>query len=388
MSTGMLKSAAVLGLLSAVGPFAIDMYLPALPTVATDLNGSIAAAQLTLTAYFIAFGIAQLVYGPLADQVGRKPPLYIGLAIFIAASIGCAFASNIETLTAFRFLQGLGAAVTMVIPRAIIRDLHTGTEATRLMALIMMVISVSPMLAPLAGSGVIHVSTWRTIFVILSIAAIASLFLTGFMLPETLKRENRVPVNVGNLLRGAKTLLTDRKFMGLTFIGGFGLASFFVFLASASFVYTGQFGLTPVGFSLAFAVNAIGFFAASQLAASFGERFGMARTVFGAVIGFCTSLACCCSSQRLASAPCTSWWVCCFLPMRVWASSYQQPWLWRWMTTEKSPGWHHLWAGHCRCWPVASWCFWPGRFSMALSCRWWSQSHCAVYLRLSCRGWF
>ncbi|MEP0520437.1 MAG: multidrug effflux MFS transporter [Hyphomicrobiales bacterium] len=286
MSTGMLKSAAVLGLLSAVGPFAIDMYLPALPTVATDLNGSIAAAQLTLTAYFIAFGLAQLVYGPLADQVGRKPPLYIGLAIFIAASLGSAFASNIETLTAFRFLQGLGAAVTMVIPRAIIRDLHTGTEATRLMALIMMVISVSPMLAPLAGSGVIHVSSWRTIFVILSAAAVASLFLTGFMLPETLKKENRVPVNVGNLLKGAKTLFTHRKFMGLTFIGGFGLASFFVFLASASFVYTGQFGLTPVGFSLAFAVNAIGFFAASQLAAGFGERFGMARTVFGAVIGF------------------------------------------------------------------------------------------------------
>lgn len=286
MSSGMLKSAAVLGLLSAVGPFAIDMYLPALPMVATDLDGSIAAAQMTLTAYFIAFGVAQLVYGPMADQVGRKPPLYIGLVIFIAASFGCAFASTIETLTAFRFLQGLGAAVTMVIPRAIIRDLHTGTEATRLMALIMMVISVSPMLAPLAGSGVIHVWSWRAIFVILSIAAVASLFLTGFLLPETLKEENRVPVNLRNLLRGAKTLMTDVKFMGLTFIGGFGLASFFVFLASASFVYTGQFGLTPVGFSLAFAINAIGFFAASQLAANFGERFGMAKTVFGAVSGF------------------------------------------------------------------------------------------------------
>lgn len=282
----MLKSAAVLGLLSAVGPFAIDMYLPALPTVANDLDGSIAAAQMTLTAYFIAFGIAQLAYGPLADQVGRKPPLYIGLLIFIVGSIGCTFASSIEGLTAFRFLQGLGAAVTMVIPRAIIRDLHTGTQATRLMALIMMVISVSPMLAPLAGSGVIHVWSWRAIFVILGIAAVASLFLTGFLLPETLKEEHRVPVNIGNLLKGAKTLITDRKFMGLTFIGGFGLASFFVFLASASFVYTGQFGLTPVGFSLAFAINAIGFFAASQLAANFGERFGMNKTVFGAVTGF------------------------------------------------------------------------------------------------------
>lgn len=286
MSSGMLKSAAVLGLLAAVGPFAIDMYLPALPTVATDLDGSIAAAQLTLTAYFMAFGIAQLVYGPLADQMGRKPPLYIGLAVFSLASIGCAFASSIETLTVFRFLQGLGAAVTMVIPRAIIRDLHTGTEATRLMALIMMVISVSPMLAPLAGSGVIHVWSWRAIFVILCVAAVASLFLTSFLLPETLQEKNRVPVNMKNLLSGAKTLLKDKTFMGLTFIGGFGMASFFVFLASASFVYTGQFGLTPVGFSLAFAINAIGFFAASQLAANFGERFGMAATVLGAALGF------------------------------------------------------------------------------------------------------
>lgn len=286
MSSGMLKSAAVLGLLSAVGPFAIDMYLPALPTVATDLNGSIAAAQLTLTAYFIAFGLAQLIYGPLADQMGRKPPLYMGLAIFSLASLGCAFAPSIETLTAFRFLQGLGAAVTMVIPRAIIRDLHTGTEATRLMALIMMVISVSPMLAPLAGSGVIHVWSWRAIFAILCVAAIASLCLTGFLLPETLQEKNRVPVNLKNLFNGAKTLLKDKTFMGLTFIGGFGMASFFVFLASASFVYTGQFGLTPVGFSLAFAINAIGFFAASQLAANFGERFGMAATVLGAALGF------------------------------------------------------------------------------------------------------
>lgn len=286
MSSGMLRSAVVLGLLSAVGPFAIDMYLPALPTVANDLGSTIASAQMTLTAYFIAFGVAQLFYGPLADQVGRKPPLYIGLSIFIIASIGCSFATTIEALAAFRFLQGLGAAVTMVIPRAIIRDLHTGTQATRLMALIMMVISVSPMLAPLAGSGIIYVGSWRSIFLVLGVAAIASLLLTSLMLPETLKEQNRIPVNVKSLLRGANILLRDRKFMGLTFIGGFGLASFFVFLASASFVYTGQFGLTPVEFSLAFAVNAIGFFAASQLAANFGERFGMAKTVNGAVAGF------------------------------------------------------------------------------------------------------
>ena len=279
MSSGMYRSALVLGLLSCVGPFAIDMYLPALPDIGSELGASVASTQMTLTTFFIAFGVAQLVYGPLADQVGRKPPLYIGLVIFIVGSIGCALAPSIGWLIASRFVQGLGAAVVMVIPRAIIRDLHTGTEATRLMALIMLVISISPMLAPLAGSGLIQLTGWRAIFLVLCGAAVCSLLMTGYLLPETLKPENRVAVNTGNLLRGAGILFRDPLFMGLTFIGGFGMASFFVFIASSSFVYTEQFGLTPTGFSIALAINAIGFFMASQTAAGLGERLGMRRVV-------------------------------------------------------------------------------------------------------------
>ena len=283
----MLRSAVVLGLLACVGPLSIDMYLPALPDVAGSLGTSVSAVQMTLTVFFISFGVSQLVYGPVADQVGRKPPLYFGLGVFIIGSVGCALAPSIEVLTAARFVQGLGAAVVMVIPRAIIRDLHTGVEATRLMALIMLVISVSPMLAPLAGSGVILLAGWRAIFFLLCVAALCSLLLTGFMLPETLKPENRIVFNTRSFLRGTGILLRDAEFMGLTFIGGFGMASFFVFIASASFVYTGQFGLTPTGFSLAFAFNALGFFSASQAAASLGARIGMARMVSLAVAGFC-----------------------------------------------------------------------------------------------------
>jgi MFS transporter, DHA1 family, multidrug resistance protein len=242
--------------------------------------------QVTLTAFFIAFGVSQLVYGPAADWYGRKPPLYVGLVIFIIGSLACAIAPSIGWLTAARFIQGVGAAAVMVIPRAIIRDMHTGTEATRLMALVMLVISVSPMLAPLAGSGLIKVWDWRAIFVLLMAAGAASLLLTAFLQPETLKAEERVPIEPSTLLAGSKTLLSDPYFMGLTFIGGFGMASFFVFIASASFVYTKQYGLTPTGFSIAFAINAIGFFGASQMAAGFGERFGMARVVAGATAGF------------------------------------------------------------------------------------------------------
>ncbi len=303
MQAGLFRSAVILGLLSCVGPFAIDMYLPAMPTIAADLNASIAAVQGTVTAFFIAFGLAQLVYGPWADQAGRKPPLYVGVSIFIAGSIGCILSQDVTGLTAFRFVQGLGAAVVMVVPRAIIRDMHTGHAATRLMALIMLVISVSPMLAPLAGSVVIAVTTWRGIFWVLCAAAVASLVMTALLLPETLAPSDRVRVNMRSLLAGSKTLLTDRMFMGLTFIGAFGMASFFVFITSASFVYTGQFGLSPTGFSLAFAVNAIGFFASSQLAAGLGQRFGARPVIRWATAGFAI---CACATFALVAAGLTS----------------------------------------------------------------------------------
>ncbi|MCC0029283.1 MAG: multidrug effflux MFS transporter [Brucellaceae bacterium] len=279
MSSSLLRSAIVLGSLALIGPFAIDMYLPAMPAIAADLGVNETAAQATITSYFIAFGLAQLVYGPWADQSGRKLPIYVGVGIFLVASAGAAWADSITQLIAWRFAQGLGGAVLMVLPRAIIRDLHTGAEATRLMAMIMLVISISPMLAPLAGSGVLQVAGWRMIFVILFFASFASLAMTAFLLPETLSVEHRVKVDLPSLTSHVKALLTDPGFMGLTFIGGFGMASFFVFLASASFVYTGQFGLSPTGFSLAFAINAIGFFAASQAAGPLAEKFGLSRVI-------------------------------------------------------------------------------------------------------------
>jgi DHA1 family bicyclomycin/chloramphenicol resistance-like MFS transporter len=282
----MLRIALVIGLLGAVGPFAIDMYLPALPQVAADLGTSMQATQSTLSVFFAAFGISQLAYGPLSDQFGRKPPLYVGLVIFLLGTIGCAFAPTIATLLVVRVVQGIGAATVMVIPRAIIRDLHTGPAATRLMATVMLVISVSPMLAPLAGSGVMAVAGWRSIFLVLGVAAAFSLALTAFALEETLPPERRVPARPRQLLAGAWRLIRDPQFLGLTFIGGFGMASFFAFLASASFVYTGEFGLSPTGFSIAFALNAIGFFGATQAAASLGERHGMGRVVRLAVTGF------------------------------------------------------------------------------------------------------
>jgi len=288
MTSSFTRNAIVLGLLSAVGPFAIDMYLPALPSIAADLNATTAATQMTLTVFFIAFGLCQIAYGPLSDVYGRKPPLYAGLTLFTIGSIGCALAPNVGWLIACRFLQGVGAAAMGVIPRAIIRDLHTGVEATRLMALVMLVFSVSPILAPLSGSALIVPFGWRAVFVAVTVAALIGLALTISLLPETRPAAERIKGDVRSVLGSFRELLGDWHFLGLTFIGGLGMASFFAFLATSSFVYINHYGLTPTQYSLAFSVNAIGFIGTSQFAAVLGARFGMERTVRWAVCSYAT----------------------------------------------------------------------------------------------------
>jgi DHA1 family bicyclomycin/chloramphenicol resistance-like MFS transporter len=286
MSDRILRPALVLGLLSSIGPFAIDMYLPAMPEIGAALGTTVQGMQGTIVAYFIAFGLAQLIYGPWADRSGRKPPLYAGIAVFMLGSVICTLAPTVDWLITGRLVQGLGGAALMVVPRAIIRDLYTGAAATRLMAAVMMVISVSPMLAPLAGSGLMAVFGWRAIFGALVVAALVSLTILTLFQPETLHDADRQPFNLAAMRRGTAVLFTDPLFMGLTFLGGFGMASFFVFIASASFVYTGSFGLSPTGFSLAFAVNAIGFFGASQIAGPLGLRHGAPKVMAWASVAF------------------------------------------------------------------------------------------------------
>jgi DHA1 family bicyclomycin/chloramphenicol resistance-like MFS transporter len=288
MLSNFAKNAIILGLLAAIGPFAIDMYIPALPTIAADLGASTAATQMTLTVFFIGFGFCQIVYGPVSDMVGRKPPLYVGLALFTLGSIGGAAAGNIEWLILFRFVQGLGASAMMVIVRAVIRDLHTGVEATRLMSLVMLVFSVSPILAPLTGSALIVPFGWRAVFVAVAVAALLGLILLRVALPETRPPEERVALSLGALARGFAHLMCHARFLGLTFIGGLGMAGFFAFLASSSFIYVNHFGLTTTEYSLAFSLNALGFIGLSQFSAVLGTRFGMARVV--TVAGFCQTV--------------------------------------------------------------------------------------------------
>jgi DHA1 family bicyclomycin/chloramphenicol resistance-like MFS transporter len=276
----------ILGLVAAVGPFAIDMYLPAMPDIGRDLQVDQQVVQWTIVGYFITFGLAQLVYGPWADQAGRKPPLYWGLALFIGGTVLCALAPSIGWLILGRMIQGAGGAANMVVLRAVIRDMATGPAATRMMSTIMIVIAVSPLLAPLSGAGLLAFGDWRLIFWALLAAAVLSYALMHYAVPETLTDANRQRFDLASTLRGMKGLLANRGFMVMTFLAGFAFASFFVFIASASFVYIGAFGLSATEFSLAFAVNAIGFFAASQFAAPLAMRLGTLRMIAVATVGF------------------------------------------------------------------------------------------------------
>ena len=288
MNTKLFRIAVVLGLLSAVGPFAIDMYLPALPSIGGDLAASPGAVQMTLLIFFLTIGFGQLLVGPLADMFGRKPPLYVGLAMFLAGSVGAALSPTVEWLILFRFIQGLGACAGMTVPRAIVRDLHTGTEAARLMSMLMLVFSISPILAPLTGSLIIDAFGWRGVFWAVTIAGVIGMVLLATSLKETRPAAARAGSTLGGALRGYWTLMGDRSFLGLTAISSFAISSFFVYLSNSSFVIIDHYGMSSRAYSLFFSVNAVSFFAMSQLTGFLSERFGLMRVVRVAVTGYAT----------------------------------------------------------------------------------------------------
>ncbi|MCP4380989.1 MAG: multidrug effflux MFS transporter [Hyphomicrobiales bacterium] len=279
MARSFARNAIVLGLLSAVGPLAIDMYLPALPAIAADLRADPGVAQLSVAVFFLAVGLCQIIYGPMSDIYGRRRPLIVGMGLYIVGGVGCAVAPNIETLIAMRFLQGVGACAGMTIPRAVVRDLHTGPDAARLMSLIMLVFGVSPMLAPIFGSIISESIGWRAIFLAGAGLGVFALALAAFGLPETRKPEARPTSNRRQIVASYVRLLKDGHFAGVTMIGGFGMAAFFAYLTGASFLFIDYFGLRPIEFSVVFASNAFAFIGAAQFNALVGRRIGLDRLV-------------------------------------------------------------------------------------------------------------
>lgn len=279
MKSSTLYYALILGFLSAVGVSALDIYLPSLPSIARDFGTDGSTLQLSLTSYFIAMAIAQIVYGSVSDMYGRRPPLIAGMTIYVIGAIGCALAPSVHALIAFRFIQGLGAGAGAVIARAIVRDLHTGPEAARLMSLLMLVFSISPLLAPLAGSFIVSVATWRDIFWVLTAFGVLGAFLVTFVLNETRTKEKRLESSLSGAFKNYGLLLIDPYFMGVVGIAAFGMSSYMVYVSNSSFVIIEHFGLTPSAYGIMFALNAIPFFVFSQMNARLARRYGLRRVV-------------------------------------------------------------------------------------------------------------
>lgn len=282
-STGTARHALVLGLLTAVGPFAIDMYLPALPALTRALHADAHGAQASLMSFFFALGAGQLIAGPLSDRFGRKQPLYLGLLVFGLASIGCALAPSLEVLVVLRFVQGLGACAAMVTPRAVVRDLYTGPDAARLMASLLTVYSVSPILAPLAGSAVASAFGWRGVFAALCALAVAALAMVAWLLEETRPAPARRTGGWRTAVDGYRTLLADRQFLALALIASCAVGCFFVYIANSAFVMTAHYGVSPRSYALLFALNALALIGVSRFNARLVARFGLRCLLRGAV---------------------------------------------------------------------------------------------------------
>jgi len=255
----------VLGALTAFAPMAIDMYLPVLPQIARELQATPAQTQMTLAACFLGFACGQLLYGPVADRYGRKPPLYVGVTVFVLASIGCALAVSIDWLIALRFLQALGGCAGIVITRAIVRDRFAATEAARLFSLLMLVMGLAPILAPLVGGWLLHWVGWRAIFVVLALFGLVCGVTAWRVLEETLPVTARQSLHPRALLAAFAAVLCEREFYGHTLAGGFAQAGMFAYITSASFVFIDYFAVPAEYFGWIFGGNATGLIAMSQL---------------------------------------------------------------------------------------------------------------------------
>jgi DHA1 family bicyclomycin/chloramphenicol resistance-like MFS transporter len=284
--------AIVLGSFAAIAPLSTDMYLPSLPVLAEDLQSNTSVAQLTLTANLLGLGLGQLWLGLLSDQRGRRMPLIISLSVYCLSSVLCTAAPSIELLILLRFIQGVSGAGGMVISRAIVRDIYSGSELTKFFSLLMLINGAAPILAPVVGGQLLQFTSWRGIFIVLSILGILMVAAAIFSIQETLSQENRIAGGLKSTLLTLKNLLRDRIFIGYVLTQGFVLAAMFAYISGSPFVIQNIYGASPQMFSLIFAVNGLGIIMASQttgrLAGRIKEKtllkFGLCVATFGGVL--------------------------------------------------------------------------------------------------------
>lgn len=267
----------ILGLLAMLMPLSIDMYLPALPVIAQQFGVPAGSAQMTLSTYILGFALGQLLYGPMADSLGRKPVILGGTLIFAAAAGACALAQSIDQLITLRFFHGLAAAAASVVINALMRDIYPKEEFSRMMSFVMLVTTVAPLLAPMIGGAVLVWLSWHAIFWILAIAALLASLMIFFFISETLPVERRQPFHIRTTLGNFATLFRHKRVLSYMLASGFSFAGMFSFLSAGPFVYIELNHVLPQNFGYYFALNIVFLFMMTIINGRFVRRVGALR---------------------------------------------------------------------------------------------------------------
>ena len=264
----------LLGLLTAVGPVSTDMYLPAFPAIERALGGAAGTAQITLATWFVGLAIGQITQGPLSDRLGRRPPLIVGTVIYTLASVGCALAPNLPALSTMRLVAALGGSASMVITRAMVRDLTDGHAAARLMSKLMLIMGAAPILAPTLGGLILAVAGWQAIFWVCAGYGAISCVLVVLLLPETLPAERRVRLSLGAQFGRYGFILRERGFVTRALMGGSAMFAMFAYLGGSPAVFIDLYHLSPPLYGGLFGLCAAGYIGSAQLNPRIIMRFG------------------------------------------------------------------------------------------------------------------
>ncbi|WP_133272327.1 multidrug effflux MFS transporter [Hymenobacter radiodurans] len=274
----------ILGSLSALGPFSIDMYLPGFPAIAEDLNTTAARVTLSLSSFFVGISAGQLLYGPLLDRFGRKKPLYVGLAVYVLASIGCAMIQTIDGLIVLRLIQAIGSCAAGVASVAMIRDLFPVKDSAKVFALIMLVIGLSPMIAPTAGSYVTAAFGWHGVFIVLGAMGLLLLIATFLWLPESYEPDTTMSLKPKPILANFWSVLREPQFYTYTFTGAMSFCGLFAYVAGSPLVFMEIFGVSGEVYGWIFAFLSVGLIGASQVNSYMLRHYQNEQLVYAALI--------------------------------------------------------------------------------------------------------
>lgn len=255
----------ILGLLSAIGPFSIDMYLPGFPAIAKDLETDVATVSLSLSSFFIGISAGQLIYGPLLDRYGRKKPLFAGLVIYIVASLGCVFANSVHLLIGLRLFQALGGCAGMVAARALVRDIFPVEENAKVFALLMLVIGVSPIIAPTLGGYITSTLGWHYIFILLAFMGLAILTAAWFIMPDGRQPDTSLSLRPAPIIKNFYSVLKEPQFITYSLTGAAASAGLYAYIAGSPYVFMELYKVSERGYGWIFATIAGGLITCSQL---------------------------------------------------------------------------------------------------------------------------